>query len=326
MGAVDTQIQSATYFDSNVRESLNAPEPTFGLIFRGRMRHGMRADRLTVSGDLLGQVNLDAVLSAESQLLANAYLGVQYRITRALFLQGNWSHFQKSYFGRTGSYAWTNYDASIRFSPTSRYTGWLGYRHKKKTLETTERFRFGEDNLEVRGRYNITSKIFLEGVLTGTRIVHTDFNAVGVADDTSLIFLEYPQRDRGVEGHLHMRYRGKAITGMQISFGNIHSNSSIGAYTSLGFQVYVSGRLRPSTYYHLVFRLLEKHYAFPELGGQSRYRDPEEQVQNLAHVRLERVLGSSIGYLQISLLQNETIFNQRYYDKAMVEIGFKYEL
>ena len=162
--------------------------------------------------------------------------------------------------------------------------------------------------------------------MTGTRIVHRDFNAVGVADDTSLTLLDYPQRDQGVQGHIHLRYRGPAIMGLQISYSNIQSNSSIGAYTSLGFQVYVSGRLRPSTYYHVVFRLLEKHYADPELGGESRYRDPEEQVQNLAHVRLEQVLGSSIGYLQISLLQNETIFNQRYYNKAMVEIGLKYEL
>ena len=324
--AVGGQLQAATYFDSNVRESLDAPEPTFGLTLRGRMRHEVQAARLNISGELLGQVNLDAVLTDESQLLVNADLALRYRISRAILLQSNLSHFQKSFYDRAGSYAWTDYDAFVRFSPTARYTGWFGYRYRKKTLEAMERFRFGEDNLELRGRYNLTSKIFLEGTVTGSRIVHTDFNAVGVMDDTALIRLEYPQRDRGVEGLIHLRYWGKAIVGVQAGFGNIHSNSAIGAYTSLSFQVYVSGRLRPSTFYHIVFRLLEKDYAYPKLGGESRYRDPEEQVQNLAHVRLEQVLGSSIGYLQISLLQNETIFNQRYYDKAMVEIGLKYEL
>ena len=325
--AVGGQLQAATYFDSNVRESLDAPKPTFGLTLRGRTRHEVQAARLNISGELLGQVNLDAVLTDESQLLVNADLGLRYRLSRAILLQGNLSHFQKSFYDRAGSYAWTDYDAFIRFSPTARYTGWFGYRYRKKTLEALERFRFGEDNLELRGRYNLTSKIFLEGVVTGSRIIHTDFNAVGVVDDTALIRLEYPQRDRGVEGLIHLRYWGKAIIGVQVGFGNIYSNSAIGAYTSLSFQVYASGRLRSSTFYHVVFRLLEKDYAFPKLGGESRYRDPEEQVQNLAHIRLEQVLGGgSIGYLQISLLENETIFNQRYYDKAMVEIGLKYEL
>ncbi|MCH8838011.1 MAG: hypothetical protein IIA60_09470 [Candidatus Marinimicrobia bacterium] len=304
-----------------------AAEPTFGFTIRGRMHHEQQVARLNVSGELLGQVNLDAVLTDESQLLVNADLGLRYRLSRAILLQGNLSHFQKSFYDRAGSYAWTDYDAFIRFSPTARYTGWFGYRYRKKTLEALERFRFGEDNLELRGRYNLTSKIFLEGVVTGSRIIHTDFNAVGVVDDTALIRLEYPQRDRGVEGLIHLRYWGKAIIGVQVGFGNIYSNSAIGAYTSLSFQVYASGRLRSSTFYHVVFRLLEKDYAFPKLGGESRYRDPEEQVQNLAHIRLEQVLGGgSIGYLQISLLENETIFNQRYYDKAMVEVGIKYEL
>ncbi len=323
---MDGQIQTATYFDSNVRESLDAPEPTFGLTLRGRMRHEQQAERLNVSGELLGQLNLDAVLTEESQLLVNADLGVRYRISRAILLQGNLSHFQKSFYDRAGSYAWTDYDAFIRFSPTARYTGWFGYRYRKKTLEAIERFRFGEDNLEIRGRYNITSKIFLEGVVTGSQIIHTDFNAVGVVDDTSLILLDYPQKDRGMEGLLHLRYWGKTIIGGQVGFGNIHSNSAIGAYTSLSFQVYVSGQLRPSTFYHVVFQLLDKDYAYPDLGGESRYRDPEEQVQNLAHVRLEQVLrGGSIGYLQISRLENETVFNQRYYDKTMIEVGIKYE-
>ncbi len=325
--AADGQFQIAAYFDSNVRESLDAPAPTFGLILRGRKRHGLRAGRLNVSGDLLGQVNLDAILAEESQLLVNADLRSRYRISRTVLLQGDLSHFQKSFYGRTGSYAWTHYNAFFRFSPTSRYTGWVGYRYKRKSLEATERFRFGEDNLEARGRYNITSKIFVEGVMTGSRIVHKDFSAVAVTDDTTLVLLDYPQRDRGVDGLIHLRYRGKAIIGMQAGMGNITSNSAIGAFTSLSFQVYVSGRLRPSAYYHVVFRLFQKRYEHPEAGGESRYRDPEEQVQNLAHLRLEQVLGGGgIGYLQISLLQNETIFNQRYYDKAMVEIGLKYEL
>jgi len=195
-----------------------------------------------------------------------------------------------------------------------------------KTLETTDKFRFGEDNFEFRGRYRINPRIFLEGTLTGSNIVHKDFNAVGVVDD-SLVFLEYPQKDNGIEGLIHVRYQGKIIAGVQIGIGVIGSNSVIGEFSLVSYHAYISGKLGPSTFYHFVFRRIDKEYQYPELEGESRYRDPEEPTQNLGHFRLEQVLrGGSIGYLQISLLGNETIFNQRYYDKTMVEVGIKCEL
>ena len=325
--AVDGQLQFSSYYDSNVREALTVPDPTLGLTLRGRLSHEIRPPRLNIFGEILTQANLDALFQEESKLIINAELDFRYTLSQALNVLGNLSHFQKSFYNHTGSYLWTEYSTFLQYSPRSRYSGWLGYRHRKKTLETTDRYRFGEDNLEFRGRYRINPRIFLEGTLTGSNIVHTDFNAVGVVDDTSLVSLEYPQKDKGIEGLIHVRYRGKIIVGVQIGIGIVGSNSVIGEFNLVSYRAYISGKLGPSTFYHIVFRRIDKDYQYPELEGESRYRDPEEPTQNLGHFRLEKVLkGRSIGYIQISLLENETIFNQRYYDKTMVEIGIKHEL
>lgn len=325
--AVDGQLQFSTYYDSNVREALTDPDPTSGLTLRGRLSHEIHPRRLNIFGEVLTQANLDALFQEESKLIINAELDFRYAWSQALHVLGNLSHFQKSFYNHTGSYLWTEYSTFLQYSPRSRYSGWLGYRYRKKTLETTDRYQFGEDNLEFRGRYHINPRVFLEGTLTGSNIVHKDFNAIGVVDDTLLVFLGYPQKDEGIEGLIHVRYRGKIIAGVQIGIGAIGSNSVIGEFSLVSYHAYISGKLGPSTFYHFVFRRIDKEYQYPELESESRYRDPEEPTQNLGHFRLEQVLrGGSIGYLQISLLENETIFNQRYYDKTMVEVGIKCDL
>ncbi|MFB0515338.1 MAG: hypothetical protein ACETWG_01890 [Candidatus Neomarinimicrobiota bacterium] len=325
--AIDGQLQFSTYYDSNVREALTAPDSTLGLTLRGRLSHEIHPRRLNIFAELLTQANVDAIFREQSKLIVNAELDFRYALSPALQVLGNLSHFQKSFYNHTGSYMWTEYSTFLQLSPGTRYTGWLGYRYRKKTLAATEKYRFGENDLEFRGRYHINPRIFFEGTFTGSRIVHTDFNAVGVVDDTSLVFLDYPQKDRGVEALMHVRYRGKIIAGLQIGICTVGSNSVIGEFSLVSYHAYISGNLRPSTFYHLVFRRIDKAYQYPELKGESWYRDPEEPTQNLVHFRLEQVLrGGSIGYVHVSLLENETIFTQRYYDKTMIEVGIKYEL
>ncbi len=294
---------------------------------RGRLGHEYSRPRLSIYGEILTQANLDAIFPGESKLIVNADLDFRYALFKSTYILGQLSHFQKSFYNHTGSYLWTEYNTFLQFSPIPGYSGWLGYRHRKNTLEVKDRLRFGEDNFEFRGRYNINSKIFLESTITRSNIVHKDFNAVDVADDTILVPLEYPQNDSGVQGQLHLRYLGKKkIMGLQVGIGDVKSNSVIGEFNFISYYAYLSGQLGPSTFYHVVFRRVDKEYQYPALEGISEYRDPEEPVQNLTHIRLEQALsGSSIGYVQISILKNETIFNQRYYDKTMIEFGIKYE-
>jgi hypothetical protein len=323
---MDGQFQFSSYYDTNVRESLESPEPSFGIALRGRLNHEVTSARWDISGEVLGQAYLDAQLLAESKLVVNADLGFRYGLSRFLQVLGHWSRFQKSFYDRAGSYVWTDYDLFMQFTTATRYSGWLGYRGRQKTLAAAERFRFGEHTLEVRGRYHISSKVYLEGTVRWYEVDHRDIPAVGVADDTSLVVLEFQQEDQGREGSLHLRYRGKAILGLQVGTGRVSSNSVIGEYCLIQYRAYISGQLRPSSFYHIVFRRIDKNYQYPELEGVTQYRDPEEPDQNLVHLRLEQVLrGGSIAYAQLSLLRNETILNRRYYDKTMLEVGLKVE-
>jgi hypothetical protein len=116
------------------------------------------------------------------------------------------------------------------------------------------------------------------------------------------------------------------IVGCRIGFGTIRSNSVIGDYNHRMYQVYFSGSLGQYTYYHFNYRWVDKDYQFPQLAGISWYRDPEEHDQNLTHLRLERIFAdSSILYVQLSLLRNETILNHQYYSKTLIEIGMEYK-
>lgn len=293
---------------------------------RGRLSHDISRPRSNIYGEILTQANLDAIFLRESKLIVNTELDFQHTLNKSIYILGQLSHFQKSFYTHTGSYIWTEYNTFLQFSPIPRFSGWLGYRHRKKKLEAKDRYRFGKDNFEFRGRYNINSKIFLESTITRSYIIHTDFNAMRVVDDTSLIPSEYPQKDKGTDGLLHLRYLGKIIIGVQLGIGVVESNSVIGEFNFVNYHAYLSGQLSPSTFYHVAFRRVDKAYQYPALEGESRYRDPEEPTQDLAHIRLEKVLsGSYIGYVQMSLLQNETIYNHQYYDKTMIEIGIKYE-
>ncbi|UCH09605.1 MAG: hypothetical protein JSU61_10305, partial [Fidelibacterota bacterium] len=310
----------------NVRESLDEPEPSFGIAMRGRLNQELATSRWNISGEVLGQAYLDVQLLEESKLLVNSNLDVRYGLSRTLQILGHWNHFRKSFYDRTGSYDWTDYDLFMQFSPATRFSGWFGYRGRQKTLAAVERFRFLEHNLEARGRYQFGSKTFLEGTVRHYEVDHRDIPAVGVADDTSLVSLEYSQEDEGQEGYLHLRYRGKAIMGLQVGLGRVNSNSVIGEYRLIQYRIYLSGQLRPTSFYHIVFRRIEKDYQYPELEGITQYRDPEEPDQNLAHLRVEQVLSDdSVGYVQLSLLRNETILNRRYYNKTLIEVGLKVE-
>jgi len=119
-----------------------------------------------------------------------------------------------------------------------------------------------------------------------------------------------------------IQYRGNIIAGMQGGWEHITSNSIIGAYNQSWFRGYLSGHLNPFTFYHLVFQVSRKNYRYPEYSVPRGYLDPEGPARNQLHLRLEHLFTEkSLAYLQISLLRNETIFVNRYYNKTLIELG-----
>ena len=205
LDAAERQLQFSTYFDSNVREDLASPSPSAGFTLRGRISSRLQRPGLEFSADLLGQSVLDATIRTESKFLIDAGLGASYSIVDALLVSGRINHFQKAFFVGSGSYAWTDFESLVRFTPGAGIDLRLGYRYRSKTLEATRRLRFGEDNLELRARYDLSSHAYIESGITGSNVIHRDISALVVADDSLLVALAVPQEDRGLEAWLHLR-------------------------------------------------------------------------------------------------------------------------
>jgi hypothetical protein len=327
LNAAEVQLQFSTYYDSNARESPTSSDSTFGLTVRGRLSEVVRLSRVSLSGDIFAHSYLDAHDYYENKVVFNGDLGLRYSLSNSLQIRGQFQHFLKSFLHTTGSYEWTLYSTTLQYSHRSGYAVWLSYLHRSKLLEGMDQYRFVEESLELNHRYHFNTRWLVEGSLLLSDLTHTDFSALDVSEDTTLISLGIPQKDRGFGGLVHFRYRGRAIIGSRIGVRTVRSNSVIGDYNLRLFQVYLSGNLGQSTYYHIIYRLVEKDYQYPQLEGVSWYRDPEEHDQNLTHLRLERMISDNgILYMQLSFLRNETILNHQYYSKTMIEIGLKYEL
>lgn len=321
------QLQFSTYHDSNVRELSTNPDATFGFAARGRLSDVVRLSRMSLRGEIIAHSQLDAIDLDENKVIFNGDLGLRYSLLNSVQVRGRFQHFLKSFMHTSGSYDWTTYSLALQYSHPSGYEVWLSYLRRYKILESVEQYRFNEDNLELNHRYHFTSRWMAEGNVLLTDLVHTDFDALEVIEDTVLTSMGIPQSDRGFGGLLHVRYRGNVIFGSRIGLRTVRSNSVIGDYNLRLYQVYLSGNLGQSIFYHIIYRLVDKDYRYPQLEGISWYRDPEEHDQNLTHLRIERLIrDTGIIYLQLSFLRNETILNHRYYNKTMLEIGFKYEL
>lgn len=325
-GATRGQFHLSPYFDSNVRESLAQPDPSFGLKLSSRFSRSFPWMGGHFLGDILTQSYLDARYNYESKLILNPEVGFQRSLSPHLQLVGLGTYFSKSFFFQSRSYSWTEYSLQWRFLPFRRLSTWLGYRWRSSLFRFPERLRFRNQQWEGRAQVRLTPETVLEGALSRGQVSHQDFLARGIKDDTLLVSLDYTQQDITLAGQLHIRRQGKVIYGIQAALESVSSNSVIGSYRLLSVRFYLSGHLGRGTFYHLVVQREDKEYSYPRVQGITRYRDPEELTQNRSYFRLERVFEEELtGYLQITWLQNETLFNQQYYSKALLEAGIKYE-
>lgn len=328
LSAWSGQIQFSPYLDSNVGESLTKkPDPTYGLKLRGGVNGQVSRSQWRLHTDLLAQTFLDGKFKEESKWVANMESGFQYALLRKLYLTGQLTHFQKMFYSQERSYRWTEYSTHLQVSPAGNLMIWIGYVLKSTVFRTGETIRFYERNREIRGRYTFNPWLYLEGVATSGSIGYKNFGAWGVEDVTSLVPLDFDQKDKFTRGLIHLRYQGKAICGIQVGFESVNSNSIIGKFDLVIFRVYLTARLGKSNFSHFVLQRVDKDYQYPAIEGISDFRDPEERIQNRTYLQLERELREgTMGFIQFSLLKNETILNQKYYDKTMVEFGIKYEL
>lgn len=325
--AFEGQLRLSPYVDTNVTESLTGAETSFGVKLRGAASHQLRREKWSLYSDAVAQTFLDPLYTAESKFVARPEVGLTYRFSARTKLTGRVSHFHKAFFWQKRSYQWTETSTHLTVSPSARASASIGYSTKWTRFQTYTNIRFRDDNLELRGSVNFSPRTSIEWFASGGKIHYTDYRAWTLRDNVFLLLSEKDQRDETIMASLHMRHQGRVIIGTQLGVESVTSNSVISEYNLMSFRAYVSGRLGKSSFYHLVLQRVDKNYAFTLQGGLSAYRDPEEAVQNRTYLQLEHVEASGRTlFIQLSLLENETILNRQYYDKTMVEAGVKFDL
>ncbi|MFH1852707.1 MAG: hypothetical protein ABIA75_10210 [Candidatus Neomarinimicrobiota bacterium] len=328
LGAVGAGLQISTYFDSNVSESSTRPMSSLGLKLRGNLEHGIVGKTWSAGGYLLTQTYLDAIYREQSKMVVNSGLNLGYRISPALQAEASFDHFQKSFYSDSYSYRWSDYRGGLVYGDRDGRRTTRLYLLRRSTVYSvldSIKILFSGGEWRYTGRFD---QHWLLAIIS--RGGHTDYEnypAWAVENDTTLIPLDHDQSDRQISGTLHFRYQGRLIFGLAGDYELNKSNSAIGDYHQFGGRGYLSARLGDKVMLHVIIQRVNKLYRRADLAGISAYRDPEERIQNRTYLQLERTLtANGIGYLQFSLLANETVLNRQYYNKGIVEAGIKFKL
>ena len=321
----DSQFQLATYFDSNASEAAALSYSTFGLSLRGLWQQDYSRNKFRMSGQLLGQAFLDPMFGYGEKYILRGHLDLHYELSKTSEIYSSAVRFQKVLNGDSGTYARTEYQSQFRVYPSPNFSGLIGYKIRTKLLHYYTQYRFTEHIFETQVKYRFNSKYHLVTSVRGRTLHHRDLKARSLGSTGNLVNHTYSQRDWGFEASTNLRYSGTFLAGIQLGAEAVYSNSELNQYDMVFLHSYFTTRLGTSTYLHLVFRRIDKHYRYPHILNESLYRDPEEALQNLFHLRFEREFSRKrIIYLQFSLLSNETTINRQYYEKAFIETGFKY--
>lgn len=320
-------LQVATYFDSNVREALTDTDQSLGFKLRGNLRHQITKWDWLLEGSVLTQTYLDAVSPAQSKLVVNSNLGLRYNLTPVIQAAGVLDHFQKSFYETGFSYRWIDYALVVYAQTSSKFNFSTRYSQRSTNYATLDSIKFLGQTVELRIGWHHSTTWLLEGLVAGKQITFHDYPAQGVVDDTTLVSLSASQEDRARTVQIHGRYHRQLILGTIVSYEAVTSNSLIGGYNLLSGRIYLSCRLGKDSMLHFIIQRVDKNYRRGDLSGVTAYRDPEERIQNRTYLQLERKLNrSAIVYFQVSHLANETLLNQNYYNKTMLELGIKLKL
>lgn len=321
----DSQFQLATYFDSNASEAKALTYSTFGLSLRGMWQQDYSRNKFRMNGQLLGQAFLDPTFGYGEKYILRGHLDMYYNLSKTSQIYGSVVRFQKVLNGDYGTYARTEYQTQILVFPSPEFSATFGYKIRTKLLQYLTQYRFTEQIFETQVKYRFNSQYHLVTSIRGRTLHHQDLKARSMGPSGNLVNHTYSQRDWGFEVSTNLRYSGAFLAGIQLGAEAVSSNSDLNQYDMVFLHTYFTTRLGTSTYAHLVFKLINKHYRYPHILNESLYRDPEEALQNLFHLRFEKEFPRErIIYLQFSLLSNETTINRQYYEKAFIETGFKY--
>ncbi|MFQ6674510.1 MAG: hypothetical protein ACE5GH_06980 [Fidelibacterota bacterium] len=301
------------------------PDRSVGVKLKSDVARDVSHGSWRFHGDLVGQTFLDFMFTDESKLIVNFSAEIRHALRPSVNVVAQLVHFWKTFYWQTRSYRWTQYTVFLEVFPSDRVAMRAGYLLRPTAFVSSEEFRFRENELEIGGSYRFNSRLSVEGSANSGFVRYRDNVAWGLDGDSGPVPLEQTQKDRFRRGSVHLRYRGRVIVGFQLGLESVTSNSVTGRFDLASIRAYFSGRWGKRNFYHLVLQRVNKDYKYPRVTGFAGYRDPEERIQNRTYLQLERILDKDVmGFIQISFMENETVLNQQYYDKTMVEAGVKY--
>ncbi len=317
---VDGQVKAALYSDTNAFEAAGPATWTFGVTMGARLMQQLVYKRMTSNVVLAGQAVWDPAYESESKYILNPSLRMSYLLAQDLSATADLVLFKKEYDKPIGAYLRTLVNLSVVYYPEDRFAIWLAHRRTEKVLRIESRFRYSVEYTGVRFRVRLTDRYITEAGFGQKSILHRD---VLLPVDSSV--LSGRQRsDNGFQYNLHIRYTSGIITGFKYGFESIRSNSLAGDYNLTTLNIYMSVTLWEKSFAHVSLRRIDKRYRYTQFDGVDYFLDPEEPLQNLADLRLERDIGNGIfHYFQVSLLENETTLNRVYYNKVLAEFGIK---
>jgi len=313
------------YYDSNVFELPGMERTSYGVKFTGRVHQTYRTKQFGVFGELTTQGFLDGQFADESKLIFAPELYSHLQLGSRWFLDGSIQHFQKDYKRIGPTYSRTKLRFEVENQPTNRLrlTGFADRRYYR--VNRSQLLHFREDRFGVSTRYLLGQSISLNASTNYLYLYSKDYPAFGHAADSALTVLEQKQSDHGYEISLQAEYTGKIIAGVEAVYERRKSNSIVGKFHDVQISGYLSGRITSRTFYHVIVQVIKKVYAYPNLGGVTGYRDPEQPTHNRLYGRIEQQLSDHISaFGQVSYLKNETLVNRVYFTKTILEFGAKF--
>lgn len=310
------------YFDSNVRESPDDPFSSGGLKIGAQLSHQRFHPRWNGNGNVQARVFLDGRIPQESKVALNVESGLQYTLSPLFYSVFHFGYFHKSFLWRSRDYRRSEAIAGLGVNPSPAVSAKASFQWRNTRFVPLETFRFTDRSLELSLDYAVSRQVSARAAGSMGRVHYRDFPAYFLSRDSLLVPLDDSQQDEFFRGLIHLRYRGRMVLGVQASVQTVSSNSVVGEFDMVIYRAYLSGRSGRFNFFHLVYQRVDKRYRYPGFRVESGYRDPEEKIQNQTHFRWERTVAPNAAvFLQISLLQNETIWNQLYYNKVLAELG-----
>jgi len=322
--ASESQLNISMYMDSNPREYVTNPESVNGFKVNGRKTFNRQLNGFSYFGFIHGQGFLELSSLSRTKFIVNANSGIQHRLFRSLRFTAVGETFQKLYINDLSRSGWSGLNLLLDTQNKRPLNQRIGIYLGQAQFDYGSHLEYGSRKLSFNLNRFIGHEFFTEATFSLGYVNYPDYPVKTFKNN--LLVLDYgrEQQDKIWRLVYHLKYSGRFIGGVSLSYEDVRSNSVVSEATVLIGKLYASGRLGDHLFLHLVLQGMDKSYAYPQVFFLNLYRDPEESIQNQVHLQIERIMKSGVVvFAQYSYLKNETVFDRWYYEKSIIEVGVK---